>query len=255
MTLSSPLLCAAGDVHGHLDQLYAELLAFEAGIGERFAHVLQVGDLGVWPDPGCLDAATRRHEGPGDFHAWWAERRPVPRPTTFIHGIHEDFRFLGALEGPEVLPGLHYLRGGESVVLPGGARVAGIGGSYGASHYRRVRQSRTGRSLRHYTEEQVERVQAMGHVDILLLHQAPAGVSLPRRIPGVGVGRYPSRDPGLADALVGCQPAVCFFGRHHHACDTVVRGIRCIGLDVVGRRGSLVAFRVAEGQVRVEAVR
>ena len=105
------LLVAAGDVHGRLDRLYADVLAFERELGRSFAHVLQVGDFGVWPDPARVDRATRDHDGAGDFPAWFAAQRPVPRLTTFLHGNHEDFAWLK--ERTEVLPGLRFLRNAE----------------------------------------------------------------------------------------------------------------------------------------------
>jgi hypothetical protein len=54
------MLCvAAGDVHGRLDRLYEDVHAFERVLGRTFAHVLQVGDFGVWPDPARVDRSTR----------------------------------------------------------------------------------------------------------------------------------------------------------------------------------------------------
>jgi len=50
----------------------------------RFAWVLHVGDFGIWPDPTRIDGATKRHDGAGDFPAWWSERRAAPRRTLFI---------------------------------------------------------------------------------------------------------------------------------------------------------------------------
>jgi hypothetical protein len=61
------IVCAAGDIHGALDRMYEDVLAFEASLGVRFEHVLHVGDFGVWPDPDRVDRATRDHEGAGDF--------------------------------------------------------------------------------------------------------------------------------------------------------------------------------------------
>jgi predicted phosphodiesterase len=90
------ILCAAGDIHGGLDRMYAGVLAFEAALGVRVDWVLHVGDFGVWPDPTRVDGATRRHEGAGDFPTWFAERRAAPRPTVFIKGNHEDFVWLDA---------------------------------------------------------------------------------------------------------------------------------------------------------------
>jgi len=78
------ILCAAGDIHGALDRFFADVLAFEAELGVRFDHVLHVGDFGIWPDAQRIDKATRNHDGAGDFPAWYAEQRAVPRPTLFI---------------------------------------------------------------------------------------------------------------------------------------------------------------------------
>ena len=67
------LICAAGDTHGDLDKLYADVIAFEndvssrLGNATRFDYVLHVGDFGVWPDPSRIDKATRRHDGAGDL--------------------------------------------------------------------------------------------------------------------------------------------------------------------------------------------
>jgi hypothetical protein len=66
------IICVAGDIHGAMDRLYQDVLAFEASLGIRFDYLLQVGDFGVWPDPSRVDKATRRHDGAGDF--------PPPRP-------------------------------------------------------------------------------------------------------------------------------------------------------------------------------
>lgn len=84
-------ICVAGDIHGAMDRLYEDVLAFEESMGARFDYVLHVGDFGVWPDPDRVDKATRKHGGAGDFPIWLAENRAVPRPTVFIKGNHEDF--------------------------------------------------------------------------------------------------------------------------------------------------------------------
>jgi hypothetical protein len=130
------IVCAAGDSHGALDRLYADVLDFEASLGVRFEWVLHVGDFGVWPDPTRIDGATKRHEGAGDFPAWWAERRPAPRRTVFIKGNHEDFVWLDAQPDPQVLPGLFYLRNGTRLDLSDGeaARKEGVGHNYLVEH-------------------------------------------------------------------------------------------------------------------------
>ena len=60
------IICAAGDIHGALDQMYRDISDFEQSLGIRFDWVLHVGDFGVWPDADRVDRATRDHEGAGD---------------------------------------------------------------------------------------------------------------------------------------------------------------------------------------------
>jgi hypothetical protein len=88
------LICAAGDIHGAMECLYENMLAFEQNLGARFDWVLHVGDFGIWPDPEKIDSGTRNHDGAGDFSKWLASGRPVPRRTVFIKGNHEDLRGL-----------------------------------------------------------------------------------------------------------------------------------------------------------------
>lgn len=114
------LICAAGDIHGAIGRLYEDILSFEMSLGAPFDWVLHVGDFGVWPDPERIDRATRNHDGAGDFSAWLAAKRPVPRRTVFIKGNHEDFAWLESQTDTEVLPGLTYLRNGCTIELGDG---------------------------------------------------------------------------------------------------------------------------------------
>jgi hypothetical protein len=66
-------ICAAGDIHGAMNRLYDDILAFEKALGVPFDYVFHVGDFGVWPDPDRIDKATRKHDGAGDFPVWFAE--------------------------------------------------------------------------------------------------------------------------------------------------------------------------------------
>ena len=131
------LICAAGDIHGAMDRLYHDVVAFETSLGVRFDYVLHVGDFGVWPDPSRIDKATRHHDGVGDFPTWLVESGGTPRPTLFIEGNHEDFVWLDAQRDSEVLPGLTCLRNGCTLDIRGRGtdtiRVGGIGGCYGPS--------------------------------------------------------------------------------------------------------------------------
>lgn len=242
-------ICAAGDNHGAVDQLYADVLAFEESLGVRFDHVLHVGDFGIWPDPNRIDKATRKHDGAGDFPVWLAEGRGAPRPTVFIKGNHDDFVWLEeqrAAGKREVIPGLTYLHSGATIDLhsaDGKIRVGGIGGCYGPSNYERRSEELQSRAKRHFTRDEVERLCRRGGVDVLLLHDAPAGVEFNWRRPDGSVRRwYKSEAQGLAQAVTRTRPRICFFGHHHTRLDAEVAGIRCLGLNKVGMPGNLVAL-------------
>ena len=238
-------ICAAGDIHGAMDRLYQDVFAFEASLGVRFDHVLHVGDFGIWPDPSRIDKATRHHDGAGDFPAWFRENRGAPRPTVFIKGNHEDFVWLDAHHDAEVLPGLTYLRNGCTVDIQdqgaGSIRVGGVGGCYGPSDYLRRSDRLQGYARRHYTSDEIKRLAGVGGVDIVLTHDAPAGVRFERHRRGAG---YISEAAGLDGLLARVRPRVCFFGHHHTRVDAEVSGVRCIGLNKVAMPGNLVAIEM-----------
>jgi hypothetical protein len=238
------ILCAAGDIQGRLDEMYAGVLAFEQALGVRFAFLLHVGDFGIWPDPNRIDGATKRHDGAGDFPAWIAERRAAPRETVFIKGNHEDFVWLDAQPTTEVLPGLHHLKNGQVRELVAGRevlRVGGIGGCYGPSNFERPSKTLQGYAKRHYTRDEIAALSTRGDLDIVLTHDAPRGVRFERHRRGEG---FLSEAAGLDELLVKTRPRVCFFGHHHTRLDAEVAGVPCIGLNKGHYPGCLVAIEM-----------
>lgn len=234
------LLCAVGDIHGAIDRMYDEILAFEGALGVRFDCVLHVGDFGIWPDPSRIDKATRKHDGAGDFGKWFAERRAAPRKTIFIKGNHEDFDWLDEQLSDEILPGLHYLRNGRTIDLGEGrdvVRIGGIGGCYSPTDYPRKSKKLVGTEKAHYTQDEIEALGKRGGIDILLLHDAPAGVRF--------AAGHTSEAAGLSELVERVRPMVCFFGHHHERIDVKIPGVICIGLNLIGRAGNLVAFDFA----------
>lgn len=169
-------------------------------------HYMRI--LSTRTDPNRIDKATRRHDGAGDFPAWLRESRGTPRPTLFIKGNHEDFVWLDARHDPEVLPGLIYLRNGRTLDIRdqagGTIRVGGVGSCYGPSDYQRRSEGLQGYAKRHYTADEVERLAGTGGVDILLTHDAPAGVRFERHRRGTG---YVSEAAGLDVLLARVRSA------------------------------------------------
>jgi len=82
-------------------------------------------------------------------------------------------------------------------------------------------------------------------VDILLTHDAPAGVRFERHRRGAG---HVSEALGLDVLLAQVQPRVCFFGHHHTRIDADISGVRCIGLNKIARPGNLVAIEIEAGK-------
>lgn len=238
------VICAAGDTHGAIDRLFQEVLAFEKSLGVRFAWLLHVGDFGVWPDPSRVDGATRRHDVAGDFPAWWDERRVAPRRTLFIKGNHEDFLWLDAQPGPEVLSNLFYLRNGAAFTITDAGEslsVGGLGGCFGPSDYGRRSTDLQGYCKRHYTRDEIDTLIARGRVDVLLVHDAPTGVVFERHRRGAG---WSSESEGLDDLIFGVRPRVCIFGHHHIRLDADLAGVPCLGINKSPHPGSLVAIEI-----------
>ena len=117
--------------------------------------------------------------------------------------------------------------------------VGGVGGCYGPSDYERRSSTLRGYARRHYTHDEVERLAASQSVDIVLTHDAPAGVRFERRSRG---DAYVSQAAGLNTMLARLRPRVCFFGHHHARVDDEVSGVRCVGLNKVASPGNLVAI-------------
>jgi len=79
-----------------------------------------------------------------------------------------------------------------------------------------------------------------GRLDVLILHDAPAGVEFFwRRKDGSVCRRYVIEADGLAQAVSATRPMLCFFGHHHTRLDAEVAGLPCIGLNKVRCPGNL----------------
>lgn len=232
-------ICVAGDTHGAIDQLYSDVLTFEDDLGLEFDWLLHVGDFGIWPSPDRVDKATRKHGGAGDFPRWWSNQLEAPRRTLFIKGNHEDFDWLEGQWSSEILPNLFYLKNGRAVDLGDGITVGGVGGCFGPSNYSRRSRDLQGRAKRHYTRGDIDALVGRRGIDLLLTHDAPAGVVFPTHRHG---RNWMSEAIGLDDLVRQTKPLMAFFGHHHTQIVTNVATTTCIGLNRVGMPGHLVAL-------------
>ena len=96
-----------GDLHGRILPAFGLARAWQRHSGETLSALLQVGDLGYYPDHTRLDRATKRHaqgdpmelgardvvfDGP-ESQEFFAQPA-IPGPMWFIAGNHEDHEML-----------------------------------------------------------------------------------------------------------------------------------------------------------------
>jgi hypothetical protein len=246
-----------GDLHGRILPAFRLALAWQREHGERLAGLLQVGDLGWFPDASRLDKATKRHAEKDSLElgaqlvaarsdeadAVFAEA-DLPEALWFIAGNHEDHEALEALShgagcGPDDFPVDYYqrvrcLRDGHVANLPGGLRVGALWGIDDRAPNARRKTPQRGRiSERSATKLSYETF------DVLLTHDSP-------------------RDAMIADAgseAITCivqlaRPRFAFFGHYHgegrlDECDfDLKRVLHLHGLEFRERGGSAEAGSV-----------
>ncbi len=180
-----------GDVHGMVFHALAALATLQERLGRRFDLLVQVGDMGAYPDPARMDEASKRYleaePSQGHFglllHAEGelAERLRRLRgefsgPLHFIRGNHEDYRWLRGLPvdaasgtaAVDPFDFLRYVPDGTTLRF-GEFTVAFLGGE------------ESGRSVEdgEIDPEAYGRLMPLGpgEVDLLVTHDAPYGLS------------------------------------------------------------------------------
>ena len=188
--MTEPLVFAGlGDVHGALDQVAGLLERAEATTGQRFAFVLQVGDLEPHRHAQDLDSmyAPFRHKRVGDFPWYLSGERSFPRPMYFIGGNHEPYRHLQGVQGESLAPGIHYLGRVRAIGIKG-LRLSFLTGCYDEEVYQHGRPDAgqvgdedwtVQHALACFTEQEVDQLLALPRPHVLLVHQWPAGLVRP----------------------------------------------------------------------------
>lgn len=211
-----------GDLHGRI--LPAFQLARKWSRDHEIAldGILQVGDLGYFPDPNRLDKATRRHaerdpselgaqlivqpstEGDAIFYA------SVLPPLWFVAGNHEDFealeeRMSQGVSGMSDFPVDCYehvwcIRDGRVASLPGGLDVGGLWGIDDQS----PRARRGGVPQRGYIRPRSATHLAVSKFDVLLTHDSPRDAIFE----GAGSDL-------ISEIIQMANPTFAFFGHYH----------------------------------------
>jgi Icc-related predicted phosphoesterase len=206
------LIGAVADLHGNFDALLRAM--------SRHRDVplwLCVGDVasraGAYPDP--------------------------PAPLYWIKGNNEDFDRIAAWEaGAPEPPTLRYIRNGTRATV-GPLRVAGLGGTFAPTWYTtpvsRLPHSPTDDKRRHFVRDEVQACSRLGHVDVLLTHEAPR----PFIVVGAVGGRTPRRidagKPPINELLATLKPRLHLCGHHHRFFESVREGVRSVCIDRIGR--------------------
>jgi hypothetical protein len=210
-----------GDLHGRILPAFRLAQAWEREHGTRLDGLLQVGDLGYFPDPSRLDGATARHAaddplelgasliaGPSrEADAVFRGEGGPPPPLWFTAGNHEDFDALDEREGGgrraasfavDAYGLVRCIRDGRVETLPGPLRVGAAWGIDDRAPNARRRTPERGR-----IRDRSLTALAGSAFDVLLSHDGPRDAVL------AGSG-----SEGLG-ALIGlARPSFAFFGHY-----------------------------------------
>ena len=180
-----------GDVHGAVYHALALAATWQFNTGERFDHLIQVGDMAAYPDLDRADAATKRYVTVDPAQADFSRllkakgkrargltklRNELLPPIHFVRGNHEDFDFLKQLHVDESIGSaqvdpfdlIRYVPDG-SVLRLGGLSVAFLGGI--------EIESRDDRAIDAAAYDALMGL-GTGTIDVLVTHDVPYGTRL-----------------------------------------------------------------------------
>lgn len=214
--MSESIYLVFGDLHGRILPAFRLAAAWGREHDVRVEGILQVGDLGYFPDPGRLDKATRRHatadplelgttlvaEPSREADRVFAEE-DTPPALWFTAGNHEDFDALEALAYGDAFDVDAYrrvwcVRDGRVATLPDGLRVGAL---WGVDNQAPVRRRHLAPRACINTDNAVRL--AYSRFDILLTHDSPRDAI---------IANAGSQD--IVRVIQTARPKYAFFGHH-----------------------------------------
>ena len=214
-----------GDVHGQLLQVFHLAARWQQETGQNLDLLLQVGDLGVFPEVKRLDRSTRRHstatEAGLDFLRYFTRYEPAvvallhetSCPLLFVRGNHEDHTWLDTLEqrGPtpafpiDVYQRLYCLKTGVPFVFTQGEETLTILGIGRIGRPAAARKDRP-HYLQPYEQQRLDRLEPSS-IDVLLTHDGIRDQ--------VYIGSGSEEISRISERL---QPVYHFFGHYGGPC-------------------------------------
>jgi Calcineurin-like phosphoesterase len=238
-----------GDIHGRIALMYTLAILWQQQSGIALDGLLQVGDLGAFPDLSKLDKATKKHAqkdsdelGFQNFcvatpeSQFYLQHSQAPK-TYFVRGNHEDFEYLGKFSKPTSIDPweqIWFIPDSQAIEIRATDRSIKLGafggiaprqeqparGKLAREKYRKA-QKVSASEPRFFSETEIENISPDLHnLDILMTHAGPQSPELP------------TGSIFLNRLITHLQPRVHLFGHHHQVIyrQDPVSGFLSIGL-------------------------
>lgn len=211
-----------GDLHGRILPAFRLASVWAREHATRLDGILQVGDLGYFPNPATLDKATKRHaekdplelgamlvaEPSKEADAIFADDH-APETLWFTAGNHEDFDELARWEhgagghidsfAVDAYCRVRCIRDGHVETLPGELRVGALWGIDADAPMARKKTPPRAR-IRSRSATRL----AGAEFDVLLCHESPRDAIIPN-----------AGSDEIITILSLASPAFVFFGHYH----------------------------------------
>ena len=184
------MIAIFGDIHGHQDLMVQAVLRWQEKTGDRINWILCVGDFQSLRDETDMRAMAcpAKYQHIGDYPAYHTGQKTFPAEVIFIGGNHEAYNWLETMpDGGYLNPTCYYL-GRWGVIERLGLRIGGLTGNYSPKAYLSGRRpvdytdpavlasEKRKKQSTYFTRPEVEALAEQGPIDLLLLHDWPAGL-------------------------------------------------------------------------------